>query len=48
MVLLILLLLNLPIVPILESNEDYKFMTVWLIKTKQVIDTSGTSTKPGI
>ncbi|MBX4293858.1 fimbrial protein, partial [Mycobacterium tuberculosis] len=34
------------IVPILESNEDYKFMTVWLIKTKQVIDTSGTSTNP--
>ncbi|SBI66894.1 fimbrial protein [Klebsiella pneumoniae] len=34
------------IVPINDSNDDYKFMTVWLIKTKPVIDTSGTSTNP--
>lgn len=34
------------IVPILKSNDDYKFMTVWLIKTKPVIDTSGVSTNP--
>ncbi|WP_179385920.1 hypothetical protein [Klebsiella pneumoniae] len=26
------------IVPINDSNDDYKFMTVWLIKTKPVID----------
>lgn len=34
------------IVPIKESNDDYRFMTVWLIKTKPVIDTSGVSTDP--
>lgn len=34
------------IVPILKSNDDYRFMTVWLIKTKPVIDTSGVSTNP--
>lgn len=34
------------IVPIKRSNDDYRFMTVWLIKTKPVIDTSGISTNP--
>ncbi len=34
------------IVPILKSTNDYKFMNVWLIKTKPVIDTSGISTNP--
>lgn len=34
------------LVPVEESNNDYKFMTVWLIKTKAVIDTEGTSINP--
>lgn len=31
------------LVPITESSGDYKFMTIWLIKTKPTIDTSKSS-----
>lgn len=31
-----------------SSENNYKFMTVWFIKTKQVIDTSGSDSNPSI
>lgn len=36
------------IVPIEKSNNDYEFITIWLIKTKSVIDISGTSADASI
>lgn len=36
------------LVPKEKSDNDYKFITLWLVKTKAVIDTAGTSSNPYI
>ncbi|WP_281078485.1 fimbrial protein [Klebsiella quasivariicola] len=36
------------LVPVEKSKNNYTFLTIWLIKTKTVIDTSGSSTNPTV
>lgn len=36
------------LVPFEKSNDSYRFITVWLIKTKPVIDTTGSSFNPTV